>query len=116
MKKYIDRYKLWYEKTEKNLQCSKGREGDEILVRLGSLSLREDILGCLNHSKVLHKHVLEFSEEKSDVRWLQKLVFECERWLQLFECTSRISQLDKDVIIQALIESEIDVDFAISLV
>lgn len=116
MKKHVDRYKLWYSKTEKNLKCSKGNEGDEILVRLGSLTLRENVLGCLNHSKVLHKHVSEFSEEKGDLRWLRKLVCECERWVQLFECTSRISELEPDDVIQALVESEIDIDFAISLV
>jgi len=115
MKKYVDRYASWVQKTKKNLTCAKGREGNELLSRFQTLELREDVLGCLNHSKILHKHIKEYGEEKQNIRWLEKLVFECERWEQLFDCTCRVSQLDKETIIQALIESEIDVEFAVNL-
>lgn len=115
MKMYIERYKAWVNKMTVNLEKSKGAEGHLLRSRFQCLELREDLIGCLYHSTTLHSLIEEFGLERHNLRWVERLQVDCERWHHLFECSVRLSKLERDVIIQALVESNIDVEFAINL-
>ena len=116
MKSLVEKYKTWFQKEVKTLECSKGNEGNLLLNRFQSLELlNEDVLGVHTHILTLHRIVSEFLEERQNLRWLQKLAWECEHWKKLFEATARTTKVEENDVIRALVEDEIDMDLAIGL-
>jgi len=112
---FVDKYKSWVEKVVKNLQCSKGEESKALLDRFCRLELREDMLGALHHVRVLHRIATEYSCERKNLRWLERLVEKCDKWEKLFVSAVHVTKIDEDVIAEALIKDEIADEFAIGL-
>ena len=115
MDELIDKYRVWVEKVVKNLQCSKGQEGNILLSRFQKLQLREDTMGALYHASKLCKVIGRFSDEKRTLKWSQKLERDCQMWKSLFASSIKAVEVDQEAVLNALVESEIDVEEAVSL-
>ena len=116
MNLFVTKYSDWLQKMDKTLICSKGSEGNVLLSRFQSLTLREDLLGARFHAHKLLGVVSNFSEGKQNLRWLAKLERDCQQWVEVFESLVRASMIETDEVLQALLNEEIDIDFATSLV
>ena len=109
------RYNAWYVKLSKNLHCSKGQGGAVLSSRVELLKLKEGLLGGREHSRILKSIVTDFSEDRKNLRWVQKLMNECERWDKTFEATLRVTSIPEKDVLEALVEGSIDIDLAVGL-
>jgi alkylhydroperoxidase family enzyme len=115
MQKFVEKYKLWLDRELKALRCSRWPEAAILLSRFQCLELRESLFGALDHSTKLNAVFVEFSNERQNLRWLEKLVHESSKWKLLFESTIRATQMSQEEIVEALVESQIDIEFAVNL-
>jgi len=115
MQKFVDKYKLWLERELKALRCSGRPEAAILLSRFQLLELRETLFCALDHATKLNEIFTEFCNERQNLRWLEKLAHESSKWKLLFESTIRATQMSQSEIIEALVESQIDIEFAVNL-
>jgi hypothetical protein len=99
----------------KELVCSKRPESLELHKQFQSLQLREDILGVKKHCEILNNLFTEFSKERKNLRWLEKLISECDQWGQVIHSVIRAQSVEEDVVLIALVRGEILIDEAIEM-
>jgi len=111
----VTRYEAWYNKLTKNLSCSKGQEGAVLLSRVSLLEMEEGVLGGFVHIQTFKSIVEDFSNDRKNLRWVEKLIRDTERWKKTFEATLRVTPISEKCILEAFIEGKINVDLAIGL-
>lgn len=112
---HIKKYQNWFNKMGKDLVCSKRPESLELHKQFQCLELREDILGVKKHCEILHTLFTEFSKERKNLRWLEKLISECDQWGQVIHSVIRAQNVEEDVVLTALVKGEIQIDEAVDL-
>ena len=111
----VNRYEAWFSKLTKNLTCSKGQEGAVLLSRVSMLKLEEGVLGGFVHIQTFKSVVEDFSKDRKNLRWVEKLIRDTERWQKTFEATLRVTMISEQNIVEAFVEGKINVDLAIGL-
>lgn len=112
----VKRYKSWFSKKTENIARTKGAEGLQFTSRFQTLVLSENALGAYHHASIMHRLVKEFGEERQNLRWVDKLVEECDGWKLLFESVLYSSPVEQDLVIDSLVKAEIDCETAVDLI
>lgn len=111
----LAKYEAWVLKLCKTLKCTKGQEGAILASRFSRLSMGNSLLEHYYYAKMLRVVVEDFSQDRKNLRWVEKLTGECERWDKVFESTLRVANEDASSVLTALVEGKIDIDLAVGL-
>ena len=112
----VRKYSTWFSKKIENIRYTKGAEGQLFTSRFQTLDLAESTLGAYHHVSIIYRLVREFSEERKNLRWVQKLISECDEWKQLFEAILYSTPVQGNQVIDSLVKGGIDCETAIDLI
>ena len=116
MHSLIERYMRWFNARHRNLECTKGAVGKMLLARIQGLELEEQNLFAVGqHADVFRKIVMEFAEERQNLRWIQSLAREADTWSRTIR-KEFAEGIDANTVGWALCNSDLDLDEAISMV